>query len=68
MMIFDSLCNCEDMDSQYPNIEATSLWTCIYWLEVDLPLLQCLYVQNEDHDIHIKMDMDLSNMTQCRLG
>ena len=35
-------------------------------MEVNLPLLQCLYLQNEIHDIEVSKDMDLSNMTQCR--
>lgn len=41
---------------------------CVFtgWMEVNFSLTQCLDLKNEEHDIQISKEMELSNMTQCK--
>lgn len=61
---FGSLCNCKVLESQYFKMEATSMLNMYDWKEVNLPLHQGLYLQNDNQDPQINKGIDLSNMTQ----
>lgn len=38
------------------------------WMEMDLPMFTWLSLQNEQLEIHMIKDVDLSNMSQCGLA
>lgn len=56
MITFDSLHTWEDLASQYLRIEAIPILN-MYSL-IEFSVLQCLDLENEDHDIQINDDMD----------
>lgn len=60
MMTFDSLHTWEDSEGQYVNMEATSILSMYLLNELGVTSFQCLDLENEDHDIQINKDMDLS--------